>query len=49
MKSGEERDKLAKRHGVTLFEIEGARVRDEARCIIVKAAFDYADSHKNKA
>jgi hypothetical protein len=48
LKSGEHRDRLAKRHHVIAFEMEGAGVWDEIPCIVVKAACDYADSHKNK-
>ncbi|KAJ6099085.1 hypothetical protein N7467_000620 [Penicillium canescens] len=48
MKSGEDRDKIAKRHSVIAFEMEGAGVWDEVPCIVVKAVCDYADSHKNK-
>ncbi|EAU29574.1 predicted protein [Aspergillus terreus NIH2624] len=47
MKSAEDRDKLAKRHGVIAFEMEGAGLWDEVPCVIVKAVSDYADSHKN--
>lgn len=48
VKSGEDRDRIAKRHGVIAFEMEGAGVWDEVPCIVVKAVCDYADSHKNK-
>jgi nucleoside phosphorylase len=48
IKSGEDRDRLAKRHGLAAFEMEGAGVWDEVPCIVVKAVCDYADSHKNK-
>lgn len=48
MKSGENRDKVAKQHNVIAFEMEGAGVWDEFPCIIVKGICDYADSHKNK-
>ncbi|KAH6986907.1 nucleoside phosphorylase domain-containing protein [Ilyonectria destructans] len=50
MKSAEHRDKIAKRHGVMAFEMEGAGVwEQQLPCMIVKGACDYADSHKNKA
>ncbi|KAG5798007.1 hypothetical protein H9Q69_002940 [Fusarium xylarioides] len=49
LKSAEERDRLAKAHGLIAFEMEGAGVWDEIPCIIVKGVCDYADSHKNKA
>ncbi|KAK4867782.1 hypothetical protein LT330_006665 [Penicillium expansum] len=48
VKSGEDRDRIAKRHGLIAFEMEGAGVWDEVPCIVVKAVCDYADSHKNK-
>lgn len=48
VKSGEDRDRIAKSHGVIAFEMEGAGVWDEVPCIVVKAVCDYADSHKNK-
>ncbi|KAF5982386.1 nucleoside phosphorylase [Fusarium coicis] len=48
LKSAEERDRLAKAHGLIAFEMEGAGVWDEIPCIIVKGVCDYADSHKNK-
>lgn len=48
MKSGEARDRLAKRHGLLAFETEGAGLWDELPCIVIKAACDYSDSHKNK-
>ncbi|KAK1252841.1 hypothetical protein MKX08_004028 [Trichoderma sp. CBMAI-0020] len=47
MKSGEERDKLAREHKIVAFEMEGAGVWEEFPCIIVKGVSDYADSHKN--
>ncbi|KAI7914350.1 hypothetical protein M9X92_009043 [Pyricularia oryzae] len=48
MKSGERRDKMAKKHGIIAFEIEGAGAWDGAPCVVVKGVCDYADSHKNK-
>ncbi|KAL4967819.1 nucleoside phosphorylase domain-containing protein, partial [Aspergillus stella-maris] len=48
MKSGEERDRIARAHNLLAFEMEGAGVWDEMPCIIVKGVCDYADSHKNK-
>lgn len=48
VKSGEDRDRIAKSHGVIAFEMEGAGIWDELPCIVVKAVCDYADSHKNK-
>ncbi|KAL6411850.1 nacht and ankyrin domain protein [Ilyonectria robusta] len=48
MKSGLDRDRIAKDHDLIAFEMEGAGVWDEIPCIIVKAVCDYADSHKNK-
>ncbi|KAK1990082.1 purine and uridine phosphorylase [Colletotrichum falcatum] len=48
MKSGLDRDRVAKDHGLVAFEMEGAGVWDEFPCVVVKAVCDYADSHKNK-
>lgn len=48
MKSGEHRDKMAKRDKVIGFEMEGAGVWRNMPCIIIKGVCDYADSHKNK-
>jgi hypothetical protein len=49
MKSGEERDKIAREYKIMAFEMEGAGVWEEFPCIIVKGVSDYADSHKNNA
>ncbi|KAJ3454451.1 hypothetical protein MRS44_018345 [Fusarium solani] len=49
LKSGEDRDRIAKRDGILAFEMEGAGVWDEIPCIVVKGVCDYADSHKNKS
>jgi len=48
MKSGEDRDRLAKTDKVTAFEMEGAGVWDQYPTVVIKAACDYADSHKCK-
>ncbi|KAF6822949.1 PFS domain-containing protein (phosphorylase superfamily protein) [Colletotrichum plurivorum] len=48
MKSGEDRDSIAKNTGVIAFEMEGAGVWDMFPCLVIKAVCDYADSHKNK-
>lgn len=48
MKSGEERDRIAARHDLIAFEMEGAGAWDVIPCIVVKGICDYADSHKNK-
>jgi nucleoside phosphorylase len=48
MKSGEDRDVIAKMDGVIAFEMEGAGVWDKLPCIVIKGVCDYADSHKNK-
>lgn len=49
MKSGIERDRIARRDNVIGFEMEGAGVWDTLPTIIVKAVCDYADSHKSKS
>ncbi|KAL2675661.1 hypothetical protein Neosp_011851 [[Neocosmospora] mangrovei] len=48
LKSGWDRDRIAKEHDLIAFEMEGAGAWDEIPCIIVKGICDYADSHKNK-
>ncbi|TQN66850.1 5'-methylthioadenosine/S-adenosylhomocysteine nucleosidase [Colletotrichum shisoi] len=48
MKSGLDRDRIARDHGLVAFEMEGAGMWDEVPCIVVKGVCDYADSHKNK-
>jgi nucleoside phosphorylase len=49
MKSGEERDAIAKQENVLCFEMESAGVWDTFPCVVIKSACDYADSHKTKA
>ncbi|EWG48841.1 hypothetical protein FVEG_16341 [Fusarium verticillioides 7600] len=49
MKSGEDRDDIARKLGVIAFEMESAGVWDSLPCLVVKGACDYADSHKAKA
>ncbi|KAL7935415.1 nucleoside phosphorylase domain-containing protein [Trichoderma chlorosporum] len=48
MKSGEDRDLLADREKVIAFEMEAAGIWEEVPSLIIKGAFDYGDSHKNK-
>ncbi|OAR01318.1 hypothetical protein LLEC1_03745 [Akanthomyces lecanii] len=48
LKSGEERDRLAKQYNILSLEMEGAGIWDDLPCIVVKGVCDYADSHKNK-
>lgn len=48
MKSGKDRDAIARQTGVIGFEMEGAGVWDSFPCVVIKGACDYADSHKNK-
>ncbi|KAL7817011.1 purine and uridine phosphorylase [Trichoderma aethiopicum] len=48
MKSGEDRDRIAREEGIIAFEMEGAGVWEEIPCIVVKGVCDYADCHKNK-
>ncbi|KAL4953549.1 nucleoside phosphorylase domain-containing protein [Aspergillus filifer] len=47
LKSGEDRDRIAKLHSILAFEMEGAGAWDELPCIVIKGVSDYADSHKN--
>lgn len=48
MRSGEDRDEIARKEKVIAFETEGAGVWDSFPCVIIKGICDYADSHKNK-
>ncbi|RAQ77025.1 ankyrin [Aspergillus flavus] len=49
MKSGVDRDSIAARDQVIAFEMEGAGVWELFRgVLVIKAACDYADSHKSK-
>jgi nucleoside phosphorylase len=48
MKSGMDRDSIAKNEDVLAFEMEGAGVWDTFPCLIIKGVCDYADSHKNR-
>ena len=48
MKSGEERDAIARQESIVGFEMEGAGVWDSFPCVVIKGACDYADSHKTK-
>ncbi|OBT98936.1 spindle assembly checkpoint kinase [Pseudogymnoascus verrucosus] len=48
MRSGEDRDEIARSEGVIAFEMEGAWVWDSFPCVIIKGICDYADSHKSK-
>ncbi|KAG9253047.1 nucleoside phosphorylase domain-containing protein [Emericellopsis atlantica] len=48
MKSGRDRDRIAKEENVVAFEMEGAGAWDSFPCVVIKGACDYADSHKNK-
>lgn len=48
MKSGNDRDEIARVENIIAFEMEGSGVWDSLPCIIIKGVCDYADSHKNK-
>jgi nucleoside phosphorylase len=48
MKSGQDRDRIAKADGIVAFEMEGAGVWDYFPSIVIKGVCDYADSHKRK-
>ena len=50
MKSGEERDNIARTEKVIAFEMEGAGVwrQFQGHCLVIKGICDYADSHKSK-
>lgn len=49
MKSGVDRDRIATADELIAFEMESAGVWDQYPTVVIKAACDYADSHKNKA
>ncbi len=49
MKSGEDRDAIARQADVIGFEMESAGVLDVFPCVVIKGACDYADSHTTKA
>ncbi|KAK8924419.1 Nephrocystin-3 [Metarhizium anisopliae] len=48
MKSGEDRDSIAKKQSILAFEMEGAGAWEELPCIVIKGVCDYSDCHKNK-
>ncbi|KAF5517472.1 5'-methylthioadenosine/S-adenosylhomocysteine nucleosidase [Colletotrichum aenigma] len=48
MKSGLDRDQVAQEQNLIAFEMKGAGIWDRFPCVVVKAACDYSDSHKNK-
>jgi nucleoside phosphorylase len=48
MKSGEHRDRIARRDKVIAFEMEGAGVWDYFPSLVIEGVRDYADSYKNK-
>jgi nucleoside phosphorylase len=47
VKSGRNRDAIASTDEVIAFETEGARIRDDVPCLIIKGICDYADSHRS--
>ncbi|OTA02514.1 hypothetical protein A9Z42_0028920 [Trichoderma parareesei] len=48
MRSSEGRDALASEENMIAFEMEAAGIWEELPSIVIKGAFDYGDSHKNK-
>ncbi|KAJ6257547.1 5'-methylthioadenosine/S-adenosylhomocysteine nucleosidase [Drechslerella dactyloides] len=48
LRSGAERDRIARRGGAIAFDMEAAGLWNYLPCITVKGVCDYADSHKNK-
>lgn len=49
LKSGTDRDRIAREHSLIAFEMEGAGVWDYfSNSLVIKGVCDYADSHKNK-
>jgi nucleoside phosphorylase len=48
MKSGEDRDRIARQNDAVGFEMEIVRVWDIFPCVLIKGVCDYADGHKSK-
>ena len=48
MKSGIDRERLTKQDAIAAFEMEGSGIWEILPTMIIKAACDYADSHKSK-
>ena len=48
MKSGLDRDLIARTNEIVAFEMEGSGVWDILSTIVIKSASDYADNHKSK-
>ncbi|EGR51381.1 uncharacterized protein TRIREDRAFT_56804 [Trichoderma reesei QM6a] len=48
MRSARDRDRIASQENIIAFEMEAAGIWDEVPSIVIKGAFDYGDSHKNK-
>ncbi|KAL5085843.1 hypothetical protein Trisim1_009913 [Trichoderma cf. simile WF8] len=47
MKSGVDRDIIAKKEGIIAFEMEAAGISSQIPCLVIKGVSDYADSHKH--
>jgi nucleoside phosphorylase len=48
MKDPETRDRLAREHGISCFEMEAAGLMDNLQTLVVRGICDYCDSHKQK-
>ncbi|KAI0539196.1 hypothetical protein GGR58DRAFT_259330 [Xylaria digitata] len=48
IKHAKTRDRLGKQFKAMCFEMEGAGLIENLRCLVIRAICDYADSHKNK-
>ncbi|KAL7943956.1 nucleoside phosphorylase domain-containing protein [Trichoderma barbatum] len=48
LKSGDERDRIAKELGVIAFDMHESGLSEGLPCVIIKGICDYADGHKNK-
>ncbi|KAF2966281.1 hypothetical protein GQX73_g7296 [Xylaria multiplex] len=48
IKHAKTRDRLGKQFKAISFEMEGAGLIENLRCLVIRAICDYADSHKNK-
>jgi nucleoside phosphorylase len=47
MRSGKDRDRIAKPNSIMAFEMEGVGVWEQVPSLIIKGVSDYVDSHKN--
>lgn len=48
MKDSITRDRLAREHNISCFEMEAAGLMDNFPCLVIRGICDYSDSHKHK-